>query len=103
MRLEGQSKMGYYPTPEVTLSLIPTWLTPQDAEVLRYLDPCCGKGEAIAHVANGHAETFGIELSDARAKEAEDRIALRLPSPKIIIADVLNKKWWLIPKLRQTD
>ncbi len=42
MRLEGQSKMGYYPTPEVTLSLIPTWLTPQDAEVLRYLDPCCG-------------------------------------------------------------
>lgn len=75
MRLEGQSKMGYYPTPEVTLSLIPTWLTPQDAEVLRYLDPCSGKGEAIAHVANGHAETFGIELSDARAKEAEDRLA----------------------------
>ncbi len=39
------------------------------------LAPTPRKGEAIAHVANGHAETFGIELSDARAKEAEDRLA----------------------------
>jgi hypothetical protein len=76
MRLEGQSKMGYYPTPENTLSLIPTWLTvPNDGQLRRYLDPCVGAGEALAHIANGHAETYGIELSDMRAKAAEDRLA----------------------------
>lgn len=76
MRLEGQSKMGYYPTPDNTLSLIPTWLTvPADGQLRRYLDPCSGKGEALAYIANGHAETYGIELSDVRAKAAEDRLA----------------------------
>lgn len=76
MRLEGQTKMGYYPTPENTLLLIPTWLTvSNDAELRRYLDPCCGKGEALGHIANGHAETYGIELSDVRAKDAEDKLA----------------------------
>jgi len=76
MRLEGQSKMGYYPTPDNTLLLIPTWLTvPMEAGLRRYLDPCSGKGEALAHIANGHAETYGIELSDVRAEAAEDRLA----------------------------
>lgn len=76
MRLEGQTKMGYYPTPENTLTLIPTWLTvSNDGELRRYLDPCAGKGEALAYIANGHAETYGIELSDVRARDAEDRLA----------------------------
>ncbi len=76
MRLEGQSKLGYYPTPEKTLEIIPTWLTvPADNSLRRYLDPCCGKGEALAYIANGHAETYGIELSDVRAAAAGDRLA----------------------------
>ena len=83
MRLEGQSKAGYYPTPDTTLSLIPTWLTvADDGAMRRYLDPCCGKGEALALIANpawrgengGHGDTYGIELSDTRAKEAEDKL-----------------------------
>ncbi len=67
MRLEGQTKMGYYPTPGVALSLLPSWLSVPEAgpsarfasghSLRRYLDPCCGKGEALAHIANGHADT----------------------------------------------
>jgi SAM-dependent methyltransferase len=75
MRLEGQTKLGYFPTPDVTLSLIPTWLNTSEEGRRRYLDPCCGTGEALAHIADGQAETYGIELSDVRAKVAEDRLA----------------------------
>lgn len=74
MRLEGQTKLGYYPTPNNSLNLILTWLRTSDDEGLRrYLDPCSGKGEALAAIAVAHglAETFGIELSDVRAKDAE--------------------------------
>jgi hypothetical protein len=82
MRLEGQSKLGYYPTPNASLDLIKTWLKRSDDEgpstgsgqgLRRYLDPCCGQGEALAAIASAHspAETFGIELSDVRAKIAE--------------------------------
>ncbi len=75
-RLESQSKLGYYPTPERTLGFILSWLSaPGEGLLRRYLDPCCGKGEALAAIANGHAESFGIELSDVRASAAEDQLA----------------------------
>ena len=70
MRLEGQSKLGYYPTPTASLMIILTWLVLSiEVGLRRYLDPCCGKGEALAAIAAAHgpAETFGIELSDVRA------------------------------------
>ena len=74
MRLEGQSKLGYYPTPAASLMIILTWLVLSiEVGLRRYLDPCCGKGEALAAIAaeHGPAETFGIELSDVRATDAE--------------------------------
>ena len=74
MRLEGQSKLGYYPTPTASLMIILTWLVLSiEVGLRRYLDPCCGKGEALAAIAaeHGPAETFGIELSDVRATDAE--------------------------------
>jgi SAM-dependent methyltransferase len=75
MRLEGQSKLGYYPTPELTLQMIPSWLSSDGDGLRRLLDPCCGKGEALAHIASIHpAHTFGIELSDSRAEEAKARL-----------------------------
>ncbi len=69
MRLEAQSKMGYYPTPENQVALIKTWLAGQNT---RWLDPCAGKGEALAEIANALAgsKTYGIELSDTRARDA---------------------------------
>ena len=75
MRLEGQAKLGYYPTPDLTLQLIPTWLTSEEDGPRRVFDPCCGKGEALAAIASVHpAETYGIELSDSRAQAAHTRL-----------------------------
>src|SRR5579859_2985369 len=73
MRIEAQSKMGYYPTPETSLQRIITWLSLRGDGLRRYLDPCAGKGEALATIATAHgpAETFGIELSDLRAVAAK--------------------------------
>ena len=44
------SKLGYYPTPQQTLTNLLAWLstTGSDETPRRYLDPCCGKGEALA-------------------------------------------------------
>ncbi|MCC7362712.1 MAG: hypothetical protein IT317_24740 [Anaerolineales bacterium] len=73
MRIEGQSKMGYYPTPETSLHYITTWLSLAGDGSRRYLDPCAGKGEALAAIAAAHgpADCYGIELSDLRAAEAK--------------------------------
>ncbi len=79
MRLEGQSKLGYYPTPDTQLPLIASWLercsvSPlAGGDLVRIADPCCGKGEALAYLARslGRIETYGIELSYSRADEAE--------------------------------
>jgi tRNA G46 methylase TrmB len=69
MRLEGQSKMGYYPTPDLQVKLIKTWLSGKNT---RLLDPCAGRGEALAEIAWAlpGSQTYGIELSDTRAAEA---------------------------------
>jgi predicted RNA methylase len=73
MRIEGQSKMGYYPTPETSLHYITTWLSLAGDGLRRYLDPCAGKGETLAAIAAAHgpADCYGIELSDLRAAEAK--------------------------------
>ena len=72
MRLEGQSKLGYYPTPVQTLQMIPTWLVATKDGPRRVFDPCCGKGEALAQIASAiPSQTFGIELSDSRAEAAK--------------------------------
>ncbi|MCC6190661.1 MAG: hypothetical protein IT318_16650 [Anaerolineales bacterium] len=75
MRIEGQSKLGYYPTPETSLHRIISWLSlaGESGALRRYLDPCAGKGEALAAIAAAHgpAETYGIELSDLRATDAK--------------------------------
>lgn len=73
MRIEGISKLGYYPTPDTQLPLILSWLRRSaSAGEYRLLDPCAGKGEALACLAHGLGKTttFGIELSYTRAEEA---------------------------------
>jgi hypothetical protein len=70
MRIEGQTKIGFYATPPAQLSLILTWL--KAGAGIRWLDPCCGKGEALALLAKAtKGESYGIELSDPRAEEAK--------------------------------
>jgi len=78
MRLAGQTKMGFYPTP---LSVV-EFLKPLLQFASSYygykgdktfaLDPCCGEGAALESLTAGmNVETFGIELDQARAKESK--------------------------------
>lgn len=70
-RLEAQTKMGFYPTPEDTLKQILEKLNIASGAIL--LDPCCGEGDALNFVAyNG--ETYGIELDTERAITASDTL-----------------------------
>ncbi|RIK36106.1 MAG: hypothetical protein DCC55_28345 [Chloroflexi bacterium] len=75
MRIAAVEKLGYYPTPAHTLSLIAQALTvpAHTNSPVRLLDPCAGKGEALAHIThhlrqqNANVRSYGIELADARA------------------------------------
>jgi hypothetical protein len=70
LRLKGQVKMGYYPTPDSVVQLIrPRLVFPQ--EPFAALDPCCGTGVALKDLVKGsRAVTYGIELDLERAREA---------------------------------
>ncbi len=73
MRLEGQAKAGFYPTPVEVARLIGSCLiTGGDSHLL---DPCCGEGEALETVRlcmQGYARTttHGVELEQERAQQA---------------------------------
>ena len=79
-RLEAQSKLLYYPTPESVVATIASHFTALTNT--RIADPCCGKGEALAQFANtvnvakvanvamNDMETWGVELSYSRAEQA---------------------------------
>jgi hypothetical protein len=78
-RLEAQSKLLYYPTPNEVVDLIATWFRADHK--IRLADPCCGTGEALRRLADAIGnqvetrrveivETWGIELSNSRAAQA---------------------------------
>ncbi|MBN2224077.1 MAG: class I SAM-dependent methyltransferase [Deltaproteobacteria bacterium] len=70
MRLEGQIKMGYYPTPLRVVERVRSFLKLPEKKVT-ILDPCCGEGLAVKKLVEGiNAETYGIELDKKRAEEA---------------------------------
>jgi len=89
MRLTGQEKMGYYPTPPETLRLLTALLKPEQGGLLRLLDPCAGKGEALAAAADalkdqgGQVMTFAVELSHTRAADAAK-----------VLDHVIQATWW---------
>ena len=72
MRIEAQSKLGYYPTPEKVVYLIKKHLRIPDKEFTA-LDPCCGTGRALEILTTGSkAKTYGVEIDGVRAKEANE-------------------------------
>lgn len=71
MRLAAQAKSGFYPiAPEVVDLILPNLTTPKSSWCL--LDPCMGKGEALAQFASGLGcpKVYGIELDAGRVEEA---------------------------------
>ena len=80
-RLEAQSKLLYYPTPSPIIALIASWF--RAPAPYRAIDPCCGKGEALAQLIGelgAQAETWGVELSRSRAAVARQCLDVVLPT-----------------------
>ncbi len=74
MRIAGRMKMGYYPTPSRVVEQAKNFLLFPPAPFTA-LDPCCGEGLALAQLVSGtQAFTYGVELDQYRADEAESRI-----------------------------
>ena len=80
-RLASTATAQYYPTPIEVVDLIAEylWTVPGHKPLVRILDPCCGPGHAVAHLANrisqnAAVQTYGIELNNERANEAEDQL-----------------------------
>lgn len=72
MRLAGQAKMGYYPTPPELLPLLCKCLQRGGAGLLRILDPCAGEGHALKALSEHlDAITYGIELDRERGITAQ--------------------------------
>ena len=75
MRLAGQIKMGYYPTPDRVVGLLRKLVQFPPYSKAGAFDPCCGEGRALAALCEGrNALTFGIELDANRAAEAKGRL-----------------------------
>ena len=80
-RQEAQSKLLYYPTSNEVIDLIASWLS--NPVYSRLADPCVGSGEALARLQSnigGDSETWGVEISDARAEQARQVIDVVLPA-----------------------
>lgn len=110
MRLEGQSKLGYFPTPPDVTQLVLTWLQlAEESGVCRLFDPCTGEGEALVTVATALAgtsksktnkiETYGVELSDSRAKIAATVLdhVLNTGFEYTLLTDAAFSLLWLNP------
>lgn len=75
MRLAGQAKMGYYPTPENVTPIIAKYLKRKREGLVRILDPCAGMGTAVKDIGEGlHAETYGIEVDLNRGNQAKEAL-----------------------------
>lgn len=74
-RLASMEKMGYYPTPKITLQCIKRKLESEENSTL--LDPCCGTGHALREMeycTGAYTEAYGIELDGVRHSTAYNRL-----------------------------
>lgn len=105
MRLEGQMKGGFYPTPK---SIVEKIASKFDAEKEHYrpklftvLDPCAGYGEALKILKEHHgtAVTHGIELDAGRRETlaANADIALAGDAFQSVIGQEQVSLLWLNP------
>jgi SAM-dependent methyltransferase len=72
-RIASQAKMGYYPTPPVVVEHVKSALSLSSPGPYRFLDTCCGEGEALNLLAAGlgpEVETYGVELDESRLKKS---------------------------------
>lgn len=79
MRLAAQVKGGYYPAAPEAIDSLLTRLTIADPTNTAILDPCCGRGKALAQLGAALGVpaglTYGIELDQSRGREAATSLA----------------------------
>src|SRR5262245_6667252 len=69
MRLAAQAKLGFYPAPAEAVAEATKYLRGPAFETGFALDPCAGKGEALAQLCRGLAlRPYAIELDEKRAE-----------------------------------
>ena len=89
MRLGGQAKGGFYPTPprvseRIGKMLQGNWgglrVQERDSHIIRVLDPCCGDGEAVERTVRNigydrgmEHEIYGVELHKERSAKSMER------------------------------
>lgn len=72
--LMNNVKMGYYPTEPGHIKMIKNSLKFPETSI-NILDPCCGCGLALNILTrNENAVTYGVEIDEARARDAETRL-----------------------------
>ena len=73
-RLMNRVRMGYYPTDPEHVQMIKRAVAFPE-ETVNLIDPCCGEGLALAALAAGeNAVTYGVELDETRAEEAQNHL-----------------------------
>ena len=110
MRLAGQAKGGYYPTPPRVVDYIrsllmaPIRYSRNRDQIVRLLDPCCGPGDALRQLADSikrsmTVETYGVELQTERAQQAAEQLDHALASDlfRCSIANRTFNLLWLNP------
>jgi SAM-dependent methyltransferase len=74
MRIEGQKKMGFYPTPDSVVELARSYLDFGDA-AFNVLDPCCGKGNALSDLIQGTKGLgYGVEINEKFVPVAKQKL-----------------------------
>jgi SAM-dependent methyltransferase len=69
--------MGFYPTPPEIVKHLKNALSLQSPGHFRFLDTCCGEGDALNLLAAGlglEVETFGVELDETRLKKSSQKL-----------------------------
>lgn len=74
-RLMASVRMGYYPTDLAHIRQIARGIAYPECRV-NLFDPCCGCGQALYTLGQGHScETYGVEIDTSRAEEAQSLLS----------------------------
>jgi len=85
MRLAAQAKLGFYPAPPEAVAEAMKYLRGPSFETGYALDPCAGKGEALAQLCRGLSlKPCAIELDEKRAEDCHRLLAIDDPQGKVL-------------------
>ena len=105
-RLASQAKLGFYATPPGVVAHVQQALALPGPGTYRFLDTCCGEGEALAQLTAGldrngvTIETYGVELDEGRYQAASQKLSRVLWGDALTEIRISSKAFsllWLNP------